>query len=117
MAKSIGTPRYQRTLSTIYPHLESISVDYAILEPSTRSKGAPEVYVLPANVGWSDIGSWAAVYDLLAKPVGKKAAAPNVTAGEHYALDADGNFLWSPDKFVAAIGVHDLVVVETLTPC
>ena len=93
LAKSIGTPRYQRTLSTIYPHLESISVDYAILEPSTRSKGTPEVHVLPANVGWSDIGSWAAVYDLLAKPVGKKAAAPNVTAGAHYALDADGNFL------------------------
>jgi len=64
--------------------------------------------VIPAEVGWSDIGSWAAVYQLLAKKNGE-----NVLAGQGQTLDADGNFLWSPSKFVAAIGVRDLVVVET----
>jgi len=113
LAQTIGTPRYQRTLAAIYPRLESISVDYAILEPSTRAKGAPKVHMLLADVGWSDIGSWAAVYDLLAKVPGKGAPAPNIAAGEHFALDAEGNFLWSPNKFVAAIGVRNLVVVET----
>jgi len=66
------------------------------------------VFVIPAEVGWSDIGSWAAVYQLLAKKSGE-----NVLAGQGHTLDAEGNFLWSPSKFIAAIGVRDLVVVET----
>jgi mannose-1-phosphate guanylyltransferase len=108
LAAEIGTARYARMLARIYPKLENISVDYAILEPVTRRVAAPSVFVLPAEVGWSDIGSWAAVYELLAKKTGE-----NVSAGKYTAIDAQGNFLWSPKKFVAAIGVSDLVVVET----
>ena len=108
LAGEIGTPRYARTLARIYPKLENISVDYAILEPATRRTAAPTVFVLPAEVGWSDIGSWAAVYELLARKVGE-----NVSAGQFVALDAQGNFFWSPKKFIAAIGIRDLVVVET----
>ena len=104
----IGTRHYQRQLSAIYHKLENISVDYAVLEPATRTEGPPRVFVIPAEVGWSDIGSWAAVYELLAKKSGE-----NVLAGSGHALDAEGNFLWAPSKFVAAIGVRDLVVVET----
>ena len=108
LAGEIGTSRYARTLARIYPLLENISVDYAILEPATRRTAAPSVFVLPAEVGWSDIGSWAAVHELLAHKSGE-----NVSAGRHFVLDAHGNFLWSPKKFVAAIGIRDLVVVET----
>ncbi|MGD0955220.1 MAG: sugar phosphate nucleotidyltransferase [Candidatus Acidiferrales bacterium] len=108
LGKTIGTPRYASALRRIYPRLENISVDYAIMEPATRAKGASCVFVIPAKVGWSDIGSWAAVYELLAAKRGY-----NVSAGPHFALDAQGNYLWSPKKFVAAIGVHDLVLVET----
>ena len=60
------------------------------------------VFVLPAEVGWSDIGSWAAVYELLARKSGE-----NVSAGRHVAIDAHGNFLWSPKKFIAAVGVRE----------
>ncbi|MBZ5541384.1 MAG: NTP transferase domain-containing protein [Acidobacteriia bacterium] len=108
LAATIGTRRYQRRLRAIYPQLENISVDYAILEPATLQPGAPQVFVIPAEVGWSDIGSWAAVYELLARQPGE-----NVSASPFHTLDAEGNFLWSPGKFVAAIGVRDLVVVET----
>jgi mannose-1-phosphate guanylyltransferase len=108
LAGEIGTSRYARTLARIYPQLENISVDYAILEPATRRAAAQSVFVLPAEVGWSDIGSWAAVHELLAHKSGE-----NVSAGRHFAFDAHGNFLWSPKKFVAAIGIRDLVVVET----
>ena len=108
LAGEIGTPRYARTLARIYPKLENISVDYAILEPATGRATAPSVFVLPAEVGWSDIGSWAAVYELLARKSGE-----NVSGGRFFALDARGNFLWSPKKFVAAVGIRDLVVVET----
>jgi mannose-1-phosphate guanylyltransferase len=108
LAGKIGTAQYKSTLARIYPKLENISVDYAILEPATSRASAPSVFVLPAEVGWSDIGSWAAVYELLARKSGE-----NVTAGRHVALDAQGNFFWSPKKFIAAVGVRDLVVVET----
>jgi mannose-1-phosphate guanylyltransferase len=108
LAKTVGQRSYATQLREIYPKLESISVDYAILERATNEVGPPRAFVIPAEVGWSDIGSWAAVYELLAKQSGE-----NIFAGAGQALDAQGNFLWSPAKFVAAIGVKDLVVVET----
>jgi mannose-1-phosphate guanylyltransferase len=108
LAETIGKSSYERTLYRTYAKLENISIDYAILEPATRQPGAPCVYVIPAEVGWSDIGSWAAVYELLAKHSGE-----NIFGGKGYAIDAGGNLFWSPEKFVAAIGVSDLVVVET----
>ena len=110
LAKSIGTARYPAALRKLYPKLENISVDYAVMEPATRPENASvaQVLTLPAEVGWSDIGSWSAVYDLLAKTPGD-----NVSAGPHAAIDAAGNFIYSPKKFVGAIGIRDLVVVET----
>jgi mannose-1-phosphate guanylyltransferase len=108
LAANIGKRSYEKHLREIYPTLENISVDYAILEPATREQGPPRVFVIPAEIGWSDIGSWTAVYELLAKKLGE-----NIFAGPGTTIDAEGNFLWSPTKFVAAIGVRDLVVVET----
>lgn len=108
LQQHVGMPSYAQALARIYPQLENISVDYAVMEPTTRPRSFARVFVLPAKIGWSDIGSWAAVYELLAK---KKGA--NVSGGHHFAHDASGNFFWSPKKFVAAVGVHDLVLVET----
>jgi mannose-1-phosphate guanylyltransferase len=119
LAKTIGTARYASALRRIYPRLENISVDYAVMEPATRSTsgvnarrdraaGPPRVFVIPAKVGWSDIGSWAAVYELLASKPGA-----NVSAGPFFSIDASGNYLWSPKKFIAAVGVRDMVLVET----
>jgi mannose-1-phosphate guanylyltransferase len=108
LADGIGKSGYDRKLRASFAKLENISVDYAILEPATRQPGEPSVFVIPAEVGWSDIGSWAAVYELLAKHPGE-----NIVAGKGHTVDCGGNFLWSPSKFVAAIGVNDLVVVET----
>jgi mannose-1-phosphate guanylyltransferase len=108
LASHIGKRSYEAQLKKIYHQLESISVDYAILERATRETGDPRVFVIPAEIGWSDIGSWNAVYELLAKHAGE-----NIFSGQGQSLDADGNFLWSPHKFIAAIGVQNLVVVDT----
>lgn len=107
LRKTIGARGYGLALRRIYPRLENISVDYAVMEPATRVKDA-RVAVIPAKVGWSDIGSWAAVYELHAAKRGA-----NVSPGPFLALDSAGNYFWSPKKFVAAIGVRDLVLVET----
>ncbi len=108
LAKTIGTRRYAAMLRRIYPRLENISVDYAVMERATLERGPRRVFVIPAEVGWSDIGSWAAVYELLAANLDA-----NVSAGPYVALDATGNFFWSPKKLVAAAGVRDLVLVDT----
>ena len=119
LAATIGTRRYAPSLRRIYPRLQNISVDYALMEPATRLQPSrrpashaagvePAVFMIPAEVGWSDIGSWAAVYELLAKK-----PAENVSASPSFALDATGNYFWAPRKFVAGIGIRDLLVVET----
>jgi mannose-1-phosphate guanylyltransferase len=108
LSQITGAAKYASDLRRVYPQLENISVDYAIMEPATRMPGEPRVSVIPAKIGWSDIGSWAAVYELLASKAGD-----NVASGASFTLDASGNYFWSPKKFVAAIGVKDLVLVET----
>jgi mannose-1-phosphate guanylyltransferase len=108
LADSIGKARYATRLRRAYRGLENISVDYAILEPASRPDSGACVYVLPASVGWSDIGSWAAAYELEASKPGT-----TVSAGPLVSLDAEGNYFWAPKKLVAAIGVHNLVLVET----
>ena len=108
LRRFIDKPKYTAQLRRTYARLENISVDYALMERATQTKSGFRVEVIPANVGWSDIGSWAAVYELLAHKPGE-----NVSGGPFQALDAHGNYFWSPKKFVAAIGVQDLVLVET----
>jgi mannose-1-phosphate guanylyltransferase len=108
LSETIGTRKYAAALRRTYPQLKNISVDFAVMEPATRVTGPCRVSVIPAQVGWSDLGSWASVYELLAAKPGA-----NVSAGPFVALGAEGDFFWSPKKFVAAIGVHNLVLVET----
>jgi mannose-1-phosphate guanylyltransferase len=108
IAERIGTSRYAAALQREYSRLENISIDYALLEPASRDPKHGRVFVIPAAIDWSDLGSWAAVYELLAKRAGA-----NVSTGRVLALDAAGNLISSPSKFVAAVGVSDLVIVET----
>lgn len=110
LAETIGKKTYDGRLRAIYPKLENISVDYAIIENSARREGPPRVFVIPAEIGWSDIGSWGAVYGLL---VGSNSNDPNVFVTPGYAIDAKGNLISVPGKFTAVVGVSDLVVVET----
>jgi mannose-1-phosphate guanylyltransferase len=109
LAGAIGTRRFSAALRRAYPKLDNISVDYAVMEPATREAEDSNVFVLPAEVGWSDIGSWTAVYELAS------ASAPgsNVSSAPLCAIDASGNYIWSTKKLVAALGIRDLVVVET----
>lgn len=102
LSAALGSRRYRTHLARVYPRLESISVDYAILERGEN------IFMIPCDVGWSDLGSWAAVYESLAERAGK-----NVTLGRLLAFDARGNLFLAPGKLVAAVGVDDLVLVET----
>lgn len=91
-------------LRRTYARLENISVDYALAEPAATGGLAR---MIPADMGWSDLGSWAAVYEWRAQARGQNPLPP-----AHFVLDAHGNLV-ETRKFVAAIGVEGLIIVET----
>ncbi len=82
-----------------YGSMPSVSVDLGILEK------AGNVVVVPVSFGWSDVGSWDALGDILPKD-----AAGNAGAGEMELIDSKGNIIYNPGGFTATIGVDDIIV-------
>lgn len=113
IAAAWGTRDFDKKFAQLYPRCENISIDYAVLEPrSAKGEHSSNLYCLRADFGWNDLGSWAALYEHHA--VHRKDDARNVVEGtDIYAANATGNYIYAPKKFVAAVGVHNLVVVET----
>jgi mannose-1-phosphate guanylyltransferase len=113
IAAAFGTRKFAATLRQVYPQCENISVDYAVLEPrSAKGEDGGNIFCLPADFGWNDLGSWTALHEHHTA----KSSPPegNLVAGSGvFLLNARGNYIYSPGKFVAAVGVSDLVVVET----
>ena len=113
IASSYGTRRFTETFRRLYPKCDNTSVDYAVLEPrSAKGEKESNIFCLPADFGWNDLGSWTALHEHHAA----KSTPPegNVIRGEgEFVLNASGNYVHAPHKFVAAIGVQDLVVVDT----
>ena len=80
----------------------SNSIDYAVMEKTARAA------VLPVDLGWSDVGSWSQLWQ-----VGAKDAQGNVTRGDVILHEARGTYVRAEKRLVAAIGVDNLVIVET----
>jgi mannose-1-phosphate guanylyltransferase len=117
IADAYGTPKFGATLRKLYPKCENISIDYAVLEPrSSKGEEASKIFCLPADFGWNDLGSWTALHEHHSAKA-KITTSPsegNILRGEHsFVLNATGNYVHAPGKFIAAVGVKDLVVVDT----
>lgn len=115
IAGAFGTPDFERVFADRYPQCENISLDFAILEPrSAKGEHKSNLYCLPANFGWNDLGSWAALYEhQLARKNGSDSDKNVTESSGCIAVDAHSNYVYSPKKFVSLVGVHDLIVVET----
>ncbi|HEY4379003.1 MAG TPA: mannose-1-phosphate guanylyltransferase [Acidobacteriaceae bacterium] len=112
IAAAYGTADFDRVFAGVYPQCENISVDYAVLEPrSAKGEMAGEIYCLPADFAWNDLGSWAALHEHLTD--GTMENLFDRTDPVHTTIDADHNYVYAPGKVVALVGVHDLVVVDT----
>ena len=113
IAATFGTRRFAATFRKLYPKCENISVDYAVLERrSAKGEQAANIFCLPADFGWNDLGSWTALHEHHTA----KSNPPEgnlVASSGHFLMNARGNYVYAPGKFVAAVGVSDLVVVET----
>ena len=111
IAASFGTADFDSTFAELYPKCENISIDYAVLEPrSQKGEGKSGIFCIPASFGWNDLGSWTALYEH--KSENQPGLLNVVSAERKFELDSSGNFVHS-GKFVALVGVNDLVVVET----
>ncbi len=113
IAGAFPTRKFASTLARLYPQCENISIDYAVLEPrSAKGEQASNIVCLPSDFGWNDLGSWTALHE---HRVGKdRAQDGNLISGKGaFTLQAQGNYIHAPGKFVAALGVSNLVVVET----
>ena len=113
IAADYGTAKFAATFRRLYPKCENISVDYAILEPrSAKGEQASNIFCLRADFGWNDLGSWTALHEHHAAK--SMPADGNLIGAEGiFTLNASGNYVHAPGKFVAVVGVNDLVVVET----
>jgi mannose-1-phosphate guanylyltransferase len=100
LADASGSPRYESVLAEVWEETDRTTIDYGVFEK------AKNVAVVPADIGWQDVGSWARLAAIVQ-------GAGNWSSGEHVAVGAEGNYAWSPGKIVAFVGVQDLVVVDT----
>jgi mannose-1-phosphate guanylyltransferase len=113
IAAAFVTRKFAAIFSRLYPRCENISVDYAVLEPrSAKGEQAGNILCLPADFGWNDLGSWTALHEHHTAKSDPPAGNLIQGAGA-FVLNAQGNYVHAPGKFVAVVGVNDLVVVET----
>jgi mannose-1-phosphate guanylyltransferase len=115
IAAAWGTPQFDEVFRTAYPKCENISVDYAVLEPrSAKGEHLSRLFCIPAEFNWNDLGSWASLYEYQVETRLRGDAEGNVadTTG-HISIEASDNYIFSPRKFVALVGVENLVIVDT----
>ncbi len=101
---ALGTQNESSVIDEIYPTLHATSIDYGITEK------AEEVYVFPAaTLGWSDVGSWQLLRDILPKD-----DDGNVIRGQHVGVSTHNSLVFgSSDRLVATLGLENIIVVDT----
>ena len=113
IAAAYGTRKFADTFHRLYPKCENISIDYAVLEPrSAKGERASRIFCLPADFGWNDLGSWTSLHEHHARRT-RPADGNLIMADGSFTLNAKNNYVHAPGKFVATIGVNNLVIVET----
>jgi len=99
---SLGTEREDEVIREVFGRLEAISIDYAVMEKTDRAR------VIPADIGWSDVGSWTALDD-----VSPRDAAGNVICGNVVDIESRDTIVYADKRLVATIGLRGLIVVDT----
>jgi len=98
----IGSPEYEMVLQNIWPQVAKETIDYGVMEDARR------VVVIPVDIGWTDVGSWGSMFDLL--PVDEH---DNVSVGDHLSIDTQGTLVFADKRLVATLGVENLVIIDS----
>jgi mannose-1-phosphate guanylyltransferase len=99
---ALETSHADETLQRVWSAIANETIDVGIMEKSRR------VAVLPIDVGWSDVGSWATLLDLL--PCSLES---NVVVGDHVGVDTNSSLLYSPKRLIATVGLNNMIVIDT----
>lgn len=102
ISSEINSSKYNETLTNVYGMLRSVSIDYGIMEKSNK------VFLTKGEFSWSDVGSWEEVYQL-----SQKTDKGNAVNGNVFLDATSDSFIYSPEKFTAAIGVENLIIINT----
>ena len=105
IGSAMNTPKEQEVLHNVYPEIRKMSIDYAVMEPSAS---VGDVVVIPCGCGWNDVGSW----DMMSVLHGKDQNG-NVLIGDVTSVDVKNSVLYSSKRKVTALGVENVVIVET----
>lgn len=100
--KNIGTDKEAEVIKEVFKKFDSISIDYAVMEKTDRAA------IIPADIGWSDVGSWTALDD-----VSERDASGNVISGNVIDIGSRDSIVYAEKRLVATIGLKDAVVVDT----
>jgi len=100
--KSIGTDKESAVIKDVFKKFDSISIDYAVMEKTDHAA------VIPADIGWSDVGSWTALDD-----VSDRDSSGNVITGNVIDVGSQNSIIYAEKRLVATIGLKDAVVVDT----
>jgi mannose-1-phosphate guanylyltransferase len=100
--EALETEREEEIVGKVYSTQKAVSIDYGVMEK------AENVLVVPGDFGWSDLGSWDALWEISGKDENG-----NAVRGSFIGIDAGDSLVHSPGKLVALVGVRDLLVVET----
>lgn len=93
---------FVRIDKSVFTKCPADSIDYAVMEKTDKA------VVIPLDAGWNDVGSWSALWDVIDKD-----PFNNAINGDVLTVDTENSFIHADNKLVAAIGVRDLVIVET----
>jgi mannose-1-phosphate guanylyltransferase len=105
ISEAVDTPAQERVIAEIYPQLEKVAIDYAIIEKTSK------IASVSASIGWNDIGDWSRLKDELAPEPSENA----VVNADHIAIDTKNTLVYTSGKkkVIATIGVANLVIIET----
>lgn len=103
VAEVVESPEYEDVLGRIWPTVEKETIDYGVME------GAEGVAVIPVDIGWSDVGSWASLLDIL--PTDEQ--GNTVVGDQHVGIDTSDTLVFGDRRTIATIGLEGLVIVDT----
>lgn len=102
ISAAVGTQAQEMVMEKEFPKLQSVSIDYGIMEK------AEHIYILPGAFGWDDVGSWLAV-----ERIKKSNESGNVVTGNIITIHSKNNIIQGGSKLIAAVGLEDMIIVDT----
>lgn len=100
---SWGTPDFKKTLEENYKKVENTSIDYGVMEKSS------DILVIPGDFGWSDVGSWGSLLEVLTDQY----KTDLISKGNHIGIDDSNCLVMANEKLIATVGLKDIVIIDT----